>query len=422
MIKLKSFSVSAINRALQSMWCKICNITGRVETLEIGGGGATPNLQQVLTAGSALDQSNSITGSGSQAGEGFQISNIYEIIFKTGGFGYNAGSYKTGFIFTLDPFQSYWQSQSRNLDNTPLTSAIIRIETQPDPFIDLNITVGVVSDISYIKISQDSLQMRANGLSVAFPTAYAGGVTERILPISVNGNFANAAGNIFIGGGGATPNLQQVTDVGNNTTNAVNIENASLSVYSSDVSRIAALGLNAGSGYLSLKGGIGFSGFLLCDNITGSDKSFQLPNTIGGADKTLAISVDGNFADAAGNIVSGNNYSLNETLTGSKWINNKPIYRKVIEGAMVNISSYSVFDYEYIPSGIQDIIRKHCFLRTSGGNSNVEFLDGGFGGNLVDNQLSFRIDIAAGTLAVISSVNSAPSVVFVIIEYTKTAD
>lgn len=38
MIKLKSFSVSAINRALQSMWCKICNITGRVETLEIGVG------------------------------------------------------------------------------------------------------------------------------------------------------------------------------------------------------------------------------------------------------------------------------------------------------------------------------------------------------------------------------------------------
>ena len=59
-------------------------------------------------------------------------------------------------------------------------------------------TVFSQNIISEIQIGSDYFRIRLNGLFTAFPSTYSGANVERVLPISVNGEFANTAGNITI--------------------------------------------------------------------------------------------------------------------------------------------------------------------------------------------------------------------------------
>ena len=127
-----------------------------------------------------------------------------------------------------------------------------------------------------------------------------------ILPISVNHNFADSAGNINISAS-PTPNLQQVTDVGNTTTNELYIYNA-LNIKD-----------NNGSGV--------YDGVLRVIDLT-DNRNIYLPDASG----TIPLSVNGNFANSLGDITVSGLSSLqqvtdvgdttNHTLTISKDVDN----------------------------------------------------------------------------------------------------
>ena len=116
-----------------------------------------------------------------------------------------------------------------------------------------------------------------------------------------------------------------------------------------------------------------------------------------------------------------NTYSTDETVIGT-WINGKPIYRIAVEGVMEDIGTYSVFNDVFPMGSVEDIIRHHAFIREVDGQSNVTHVDGGYNGFGVNNQMSFRIDVSSETFSIHSSINTAPSPVIVIFEYTKTTD
>lgn len=114
-------------------------------------------------------------------------------------------------------------------------------------------------------------------------------------------------------------------------------------------------------------------------------------------------------------------YSTTEIKTGGIWIDGKPIYRRVFQGTMVNNGAFSTYE-ESIPSSIEVIVNHHAFIKdtSSLGISNVPFVDGGFNGFTVDNQVSIRIDLYGNNFVVFSSGNTEPSPVYVVIEYTKS--
>jgi hypothetical protein len=130
--------------------------------------------------------------------------------------------------------------------------------------------------------------------------------------------------NVWRGGGGATPNLQQVTDVvpnGNKTTNSIYANR--YYVYNADSDAYGNLQLNTNEqwrlvnsdgnvgatfeqGNISFRNANTFYWSFISDNIT-NNKQFYIPNYSSiNPIETLPISVNGNFADAQGNItISG---------------------------------------------------------------------------------------------------------------------
>ena len=223
MIKLKSFSVSAINRALQSMWCKICNITGRVETLEIGGGGATPNLQAVTTAGNITSNS---------------------IIINNG--------------TVVSSIENYGAFIAQNLSTSQF------VEMAIDYF-------------QFVKPGESNKSI--------VPNHSLNDNLELLMP---NGNFSN---------------------------------------------------------------------------------------------KTLPISVNGNFANAAGNIVSGENYYNVETLTGGKWIDGKPIYRRVKTGIMSDQAGIAVYGTTSLPD-IESLIKFDYYVTAGSATGPINNNENGLKGSI----------------------------------------
>jgi len=92
------------------------------------------------------------------------------------------------------------------------------------------------------------------------------------------------------GGTFTSPNLQQVTDSGNTTTNSIEVD------FLQTNGDVLAGKLGAGGGVVIDDGG-GFAGRIEATNLI-TTPTLQLPNASG----TLAMSVNGNIADSAGNI------------------------------------------------------------------------------------------------------------------------
>jgi hypothetical protein len=147
---------------------------------------------------------------------------------------------------------------------------------------------------SYLKLSSGS-----GSQYLALPQTSV----EKYLAVSVNGNFADAAGDITITAG--SQDLQQVTDIGNTTTNSIEVD------FLQTNGDVLAGKLGAGGAVVIDDGG-GFAGRIEATNLTTSP-TLQLPDATG----TLALSVNGVAAATDGSITI-------PVLTGSGTLNYVP--------------------------------------------------------------------------------------------------
>lgn len=105
------------------------------------------------------------------------------------------------------------------------------------------------------------------------------------------------------GGGNIVDTLQDTLDAGFTSTGLpINIVNSSINAYNTAVSSIA--GLDGTNGNLLIKSGNSAQGFLYARNLSGNDSTLEFPSYLGGGVKTICVSVNGIFADAAGNIAA----------------------------------------------------------------------------------------------------------------------
>lgn len=77
--------------------------------------------------------------------------------------------------------------------------------------------------ISHGTINQEINDV-ADGINFVFPSIVDIGDTTHYMPVSVNGEFADSTGNIDITTASETPNLQQITDIGNITDKKIVVE------------------------------------------------------------------------------------------------------------------------------------------------------------------------------------------------------
>ena len=107
-------------------------------------------------------------------------------------------------------------------------------------------------------------------------------------------------------------------------------------------------------------------------------------------------------------------YSTEEVNTGKKWIDGKPIYRKVL-----NINGYPATIQTGLTSA-NEVVGMVCKNTVGGSDNNFTF-----GGILTDNNIyypwAYQLSSDNTTLSRITSTYSG-TVKFIILEYTKTTD
>lgn len=153
------------------------------------------------------------------------------------------------------------------------------------------------------------------------------------------------------------------------------------------------------------------------NEVSGTDNinfSFKSGNSIDAKIGNLADleTTDKNTIVDAINEVKFEKYSTTEKVIG-KWINGKPLYRKVINTGQINLSTSTVEK----DSGISDIdIVKdiNLMLMFQNGNEIIWYKDWNI------SELSF--DISTQKIIIIGTKNASFINSFVILEYTKTTD
>ena len=151
--------------------------------------------------------------------------------------------------------------------------------------------------------------------------------------------------------------------------------------------------------------------------ITQTGDNIQLSTTVDM--QTLESNVSTNTSDIE-NLQNGNVYSTNEVNTGKVWINNKPIYRKVIEITSPSLSATT--DYNH---GIEnvDILRPVEMFVIRNSDNTVRPINIAYSSSTVISQgtrtkISYRIpaDIWNWVL------QPSDLTLYIIVEYTKTTD
>lgn len=138
-----------------------------------------------------------------------------------------------------------------------------------------------------------------------------------------------------------------------------------------------------------------------------------LGNPVVLSSNTYTIYADGQIGvvDVPSAISQSISYSTTETLTGGKWIDGKPIYRKVIETTYGNISSIN------LGSGL-NIIKFDGYIQDN--NRRVGIISSG---SANEPSIGLIYDKSSGVCSARVQGNySSSSPIYVIIEYTKTTD
>lgn len=233
------------------------------------------------------------------------------------------------------------------------------------------------------------------------------GEASKIYISTNNNNIYRWSGSTYIqvgSSGSTTPNLQQVTNIGNTTTNP--IIGTKFQAGSNPSGAYASLN-NDGSLFLkSNLGGINVGlANIRPDLLNGTIKIFNLPNKSG----TIALTND------------INQYSTNETVVGT-WITGKPIYRKVITGTTNSSGWWEMLHLEASLS-LKDFISMNV-LHLNGGNYATTKTALNYSGDLI--VIPSSIGGATPWIGVQSyyiTPASPVSITFaVILEYTKTTD
>lgn len=131
---------------------------------------------------------------------------------------------------------------------------------------------------------------------------------------------------------------------------------------------------------------------------------------------TLTTTDKSSVVNAINEIEAGNVYSTNETNTGKIWINNEPIYRKVVEITSLTIGGA----YYSLDMTNQNIIDYQPFLIID--NSSTTQIETPFYNNADDRFRCLIIQSSNQIFYNIGSGNSGATKVRIIIEYTKTTD
>lgn len=130
--------------------------------------------------------------------------------------------------------------------------------------------------------------------------------------------------------------------------------------------------------------------------------------------KAKQVGMPADFASAVGDIVvDKNTYSTSETIVG-KWIDGKPIYRKVFSGLSIstaNTGETFVNTNCAIPTDAETLIYEGCY----GSNSNTNLYEFHF------SSANASFDSNTGKLTVWTGRN-AGTIKRIVIEYTKTTD
>lgn len=122
------------------------------------------------------------------------------------------------------------------------------------------------------------------------------------------------------------------------------------------------------------------------------------------------------IAELETSISNDNTYSTEEIKTSKKWIDGKPIYRKVI-----NLGNLPNATYKNVPtniSNLETIVSLLGFAKSQDNSEQHSILSPSVGGNI------YVIDIyyENGNLILSTGFDRSGLVGFVILEYTKTSD
>lgn len=169
-----------------------------------------------------------------------------------------------------------------------------------------------VMDLSAHKTGSDYLmRMIPSGITITKDADPLVNVKFKMHTDSVAANQNNLAffSNDQLVRGRLTVTLQGVTNDGNTTTNPIIATNLIRAKWTSG-NPMAYINSDATTGFLGIMNTGGFQGSLSATNLTGS-RVFEMPNHNG----TYALSVNGTFADNAGNIVISTDVGSASTLT-----------------------------------------------------------------------------------------------------------
>lgn len=156
----------------------------------VAAGGSTPGIDDVLAVGQSLSANRSISGA-------FDLSVFGVNSFSAQTRNYTAGSgnkYQTGLY--ADGTSSVLFSSTYTSGFANINDARIEITNNNDNYASasIGITNSLSSKVTEIFADTSKIRFTANGLNVTMPTTASG---SQVLPISVNGNYADASGNII---------------------------------------------------------------------------------------------------------------------------------------------------------------------------------------------------------------------------------
>ena len=203
-----------------------------------------------------------------------------------------------------------------------------------------------------------------NGYYLNFPDT-SSVFTSYYLPLSVNGQFADASGNITIG----APNLQDVLNVGNTATTNIELNNARF-IVKDTINNIESLLLtNGGTGQLAfIDNNTGNTISLVYQPDGTSGYSITFPAKNGGF--YFPLSVNGNVADASGNItVSGGSQNLQQ-VTDVGNTTTKPI---IISNLGASTSIYPDYHEIAFSNYATDYGYNYIAFGSTSGGINIQF-------------------------------------------------
>ncbi|TDW46579.1 hypothetical protein EV144_106251 [Flavobacterium sp. 270] len=236
---------------------------------------------------------------------------------------------KDNIISEISPtYVNIWDTKTNEF--TDIRSNRFLVGKNGDPYYTTNYSNNLIQ-LTHVQTN--------NTTNINLPLPTLTGITERTLPFSVNGEFADEKGNITVSVNKSVPTLQEVLDnnqiavdkgIGFNSSSTSSassfLNNLTLWISNDSVSKTAILDIEGLvlSTYAKLATYTS-RGIAILDKATSSSEKLLLyPVPLDSFTKTFPISVNGKYANTYGNIETG---GFDETLSiGNSTTRNMQIY------------------------------------------------------------------------------------------------